>query len=364
MRLKIQRRIKSLALGLALSFGLLEISFRLLGIGAWEDTRFSFEDPDRPPFKDSGCPGIHAQVPNPGSQSLLFGQAVRINAEGFRGASPSEQDGTRLRILALGDSWTYGWGVGELQTWPAQLESALQGRGSDARVYNLGVPGMDTEQEAIWLKARGPALDPQALVLGFNIDDVLSHEDAWLKAYRDSGACKHKEAEAPDWGDALKHACKRHSWTYRWASDRWHRARRASVRTVWQGPSQPYMDHLRQESRPGTMTRRRWESSLEEILAFCRQRHCALVVVVFPRLEEPDLSRYRLEDLHRPIHEVLDGLPGVRVLEALDVLERKDYRAEDLTLQDRGHPQAWFYARLGQTCAEALLELRQEMVGR
>jgi acyl-CoA thioesterase-1 len=44
-------------------------------------------------------------------------------------------------IVALGDSLTAGLGLPQDQSFPAQLEAALKGRGSDATVINAGVSG-------------------------------------------------------------------------------------------------------------------------------------------------------------------------------------------------------------------------------
>lgn len=49
-----------------------------------------------------------------------------------------------LRILALGDSLTAGYGLADDQSFPVQLERALKARGHDVRVINGGVSGDTT----------------------------------------------------------------------------------------------------------------------------------------------------------------------------------------------------------------------------
>jgi acyl-CoA thioesterase-1 len=44
-------------------------------------------------------------------------------------------------IVALGDSNTAGWGVGQSNAFPAQLNAMLQRRGYNARIANAGVSG-------------------------------------------------------------------------------------------------------------------------------------------------------------------------------------------------------------------------------
>jgi acyl-CoA thioesterase-1 len=49
-----------------------------------------------------------------------------------------------LRILALGDSLTAGYGLPDDQSFPVQLEKALKARGHDVKVINAGVSGDTT----------------------------------------------------------------------------------------------------------------------------------------------------------------------------------------------------------------------------
>jgi lysophospholipase L1-like esterase len=73
---------------------------------------------------------------------------MTINADGYRDTDEFRTI-TPGGILALGDSMTFGWGVNEEESWPAQLEQALQEEaGADSRltVYNAGVSGYSLHQ--------------------------------------------------------------------------------------------------------------------------------------------------------------------------------------------------------------------------
>lgn len=52
--------------------------------------------------------------------------------------------GDELRIVALGDSLFAGYGLEPGQSYPARLETALRGRGINARIMNAGVSGDTT----------------------------------------------------------------------------------------------------------------------------------------------------------------------------------------------------------------------------
>ncbi len=68
---------------------------------------------------------------------------IRINELGFR---ESSEIGA-AEIFTLGDSFTFGWGVNEAESWPGLLESQL-GR----TVYNLGIHDASPRQELELLK--------------------------------------------------------------------------------------------------------------------------------------------------------------------------------------------------------------------
>jgi lysophospholipase L1-like esterase len=77
-----------------------------------------------------------------------------------------------FRILALGDSHLFGWGVAEDQTMAARLESALD-RDAPGRfeVLNAGVPGYNAVMEARVFERRADELDPDLVLIHFVYND-------------------------------------------------------------------------------------------------------------------------------------------------------------------------------------------------
>ncbi|MEC7947384.1 MAG: GDSL-type esterase/lipase family protein, partial [Myxococcota bacterium] len=88
------------------------------------------------------------------------GQPVHVNAAGFRDRERGPATGPRL--LALGDSSIYGFGVSDRAVFTARLEAQLGG----VEVINGGVPGYSTEQALNLLEAQGLALAPDVLLVG------------------------------------------------------------------------------------------------------------------------------------------------------------------------------------------------------
>jgi lysophospholipase L1-like esterase len=94
-----------------------------------------------------------------------FDVAIRINAAGFRDATPATA--ADRPIVMLGDSLTFGWGVEERDAFPALLEQA-----TGIPVANLGVSGYGTDQELLLFAQAGAALAPRAVVLVVCANDV------------------------------------------------------------------------------------------------------------------------------------------------------------------------------------------------
>ena len=97
-----------------------------------------------------------------------------INADGYRGtALAKEKPRDTLRIAALGDSQTFGIGIGEGESWPAVLEASLRRSlpGRKVEVMNCAVPGYDAEQEAAALETRWLAYAPDLVLLGYFAND-------------------------------------------------------------------------------------------------------------------------------------------------------------------------------------------------
>jgi lysophospholipase L1-like esterase len=100
---------------------------------------------------------------------------VTTNTLGLRGSSVAAR-GKAARVIALGDSCTFGIGVADDATWPAQMGTILNGTpgGGGYEVINAGVPGYTAFQGLRYLSERGLALEPDIVVAGFGFNDASS----------------------------------------------------------------------------------------------------------------------------------------------------------------------------------------------
>ncbi len=78
----------------------------------------------------------------------------------------------RPRILAMGDSTTFGVGVEDGETWPSRLEELLRREGAPAEVVNAGVPGYTAFQGKVFLERRGLRMRPDVVVACFGFNDA------------------------------------------------------------------------------------------------------------------------------------------------------------------------------------------------
>jgi hypothetical protein len=95
------------------------------------------------------------------------GRKIRIATNSF-GMRDDEPDlAAELVVLAVGDSFTVGFGVEAEDAWPAQLETQLEAeRTAKVEVLNAGVSGYGMQQIRLTAEELIPRLEPDLLVVG------------------------------------------------------------------------------------------------------------------------------------------------------------------------------------------------------
>lgn len=104
----------------------------------------------------------------PNWSSTTFGRTLTINAHGLRGslrhytATPNAR-----RILILGDSFAWGYGVADSEIFTEQLETLLKPDDTQWQVINAGVSGWSPDQEYLWFRDEGVRYRPAIVVLAY-----------------------------------------------------------------------------------------------------------------------------------------------------------------------------------------------------
>lgn len=101
----------------------------------------------------------------PNWRATTNGRSLTINSKGLRGREyPYEKPDGTTRILVLGDSFTWGYGVGDNEVFTNVLERQLAG---SYEVINTGVSGWGTDQEYLFLVNEGLRYSPDIVILAF-----------------------------------------------------------------------------------------------------------------------------------------------------------------------------------------------------
>ncbi|MFA5147122.1 MAG: GDSL-type esterase/lipase family protein [Candidatus Omnitrophota bacterium] len=133
------------------------------------------EKPGYPLVKPLGPRDRQEYTLKPGSSfESDNGISYKINSKGLRDYEYgyAKESGT-YRIVALGDSYMFGWGVNLEDSYPKRLERILNGKypGRKFEVINVSVYGYNTAQEFELLKREGMKYDPDLVILGFFFND-------------------------------------------------------------------------------------------------------------------------------------------------------------------------------------------------
>jgi len=246
-----------------------------------------------------------------------FSIPVRTNAMGFRDdpVIMPKPEGT-VRILAVGDSFTWGLGVAEEDGWVEQLESLLAQRmHRPVEVINTGVGSWNTEVEAAFLAGKGMSLAPDAVILGFLVNDFRAADTGYAIDDRGYLVTRFKDGSQPAGAErlhlqSLLYEEKPRGNMFRRLVDSSHLIRWISGR------------RLKTEKRTlmmfndKTAKQRIWDA-LDRIHRMTDTAGIPLFVLVFPYVEDPipTAEKADLDELAAVCHE--SGLPCLRMEEAL-----------------------------------------------
>lgn len=201
------------------------------------------------------------------------------------------------RLLALGDSCTFGVGVDDDETWPAQLRGLLAATGREVQVLNAGVPGYTAFQGARLLERRGAELEPDVVVASFGFNDFDSWgEKSDLETFR---GLRFRRWERP-----ILHS--------RFYGGLRHLLRRDPP----VDPEQPD-GNVNEEGR-SRLTPREFLEQIAAIKAWCDRNAARLVLVIWPYEGQiaqrfPDLVRYQQLTAH---YCVQADVPCVNLVDA------------------------------------------------
>jgi hypothetical protein len=263
-----------------------------------------------------------------------------------------------VRVLALGDSMTYGQGMGETETLPHQIELALRARAiaatpargtaatADAakiRVINGGVRSYNTEQELGLLEEMWETIRPDVVVLFWFANDV---DDPGIDAL-----FARLERSGPIVFDYNEPNSARAELAWRLKQIVRHSALVMRVRHVWTESHWP-------ELTPAALDKafEKQEEYMQEFARLAQRGDFDFVVAVVPlaRIVESDGATHPLTERMRALAEK-HGFPFLDLVEPLRDVRRSSGKLPVLAYD--GHYDAPANAALGASVAGSLWNL-------
>jgi len=161
------RRLLLILLGIGVATAFAEIALRLTDrIPDVNNPLYSFHDTD-PGLGWRGKANARMRFRRP-----EFNVVIAHDAEGWRLPDPPRPERPLRRVLVLGDSFTWGWGVSQGQVFTDRLQQRLA---PDVAIYNRGVNGFGTAQEYLLMERQLEAEHFDAVLVMFFQNDITDN---------------------------------------------------------------------------------------------------------------------------------------------------------------------------------------------
>ncbi len=298
-------------------------------------------------------PWLYEMVPGARRSDPSSGVVYAVNADGFRDRDHARvKPAGTFRIALIGDSVSFGYGVGLESTFARQLESRLATEGDAPRfeVLNLGVSGYNPYTEAELLRGVALGYAPDLVLVQFCINDLndpTMHFDTQTRlalgglpddAFPDPTRRARDASSAGGEGIASR-ACA------------WSRLCQLATEALGAGPDQSTLvEALAPHENPSPAEIAWLERLYARMADETRARGGELVVVVFPWATQ--LAAGAPVALQEALAQ-LGARKGVQVIDLLPAFRRAAVAAPDEPLfLDLWHPTA----RGQQVAAEATLD--------
>jgi len=188
-RLPIYARILIPLLSILVFLVVTEFALRLIGVDTYFQNRFFVLNRalDYPEIFERDHDLFWKLRPNRTVSSQFFiGRTYHINAEGLNNP-PIAPNTDRIRVVTMGNSCTFGWGVAYDNSYPRRLQEFL-GRSYD--VVNAGIPGYTSFQGRNQYRDLVSGLHPNIVTI------LYAFNDQWAAA---SGIADKDQKLPPQW---------------------------------------------------------------------------------------------------------------------------------------------------------------------
>ena len=251
--------------------------------------------------------------------------SMKHNSLGFRDSEHLKKRPEDItRVVIIGDSFTYGWGVDQDQTYPALLEPLLDGAGDrQYEIFNMGIPDTGTV-EAQQIAQIAMTFDPHIIVLAMLLEDrwAVNGNDLVDNARKLQGKQAAAAGRQPSAGvlTSIHNFLARNSALYAYIMTRRGNTMRRQAIGMRENRNREELDAA-------------WELTtglLAELNARAKAANVTFAVVRCPfyfdaQRDEPDRISTRLTEVGQGLEiPVLDLLPGMQQLDTDSLYYQRD----------------------------------------
>jgi hypothetical protein len=292
-----------------------------------------------------------------------FSAPFHTDGYGFRNPWPWPE---QADIVVLGDSFVFGYGVADMEAWPALLAQALP----QSRLINLGLIGAGPQQYLRVYETFGRLLQPKVIVIGlFLINDFWDAAmfDGWVSAHTTEHYLiwrrRHHHFTLSEPLASIKSVLLQHSYVYNLARNTyraWSRGGAIHLELTDGGRLQLVPSLVEYAANRGQPARREFQlvlQALVDLQALAHQQGASVLVVIQPAKEEvylPLLSR-PVADLSAPVRVALEA-HRIEYLDTTAAFEQCARAGKRLFFEVDGHVNTQGHRLIAQ---EVLVYLRK-----
>jgi lysophospholipase L1-like esterase len=261
----------------------------------------------------------------PGSSMRLMNVAVGINSDGLRDREYPAKKGDNYRIIVLGDSLTFGWGVAEQDTFSNILEENLN-KSYPTEIINFGTGNYNTEQEVNLFKEKGLKYKPDKVVLFYFINDAEAtpkKSKLWFLGYSE------------------------------FISFYWSRINSLMDKYSSSQSFGEYYSALYRDDQAGW---KNTKSAILELKQICGKENIQLQVVLLPELHDTKNQVFR--EVYDSMANFLSG-NNIEYVNLATLFKEQDNQMDLWVSYDDAHPNATAHKRIAESITEFISERKR-----
>lgn len=282
---------------------------------------------------------------------------ITIDADGFRTCGAKVKDRNAYTILALGDSHTFGMGVSDEATYPAQLERILCAKfGHPINVINGGIPAYNTAQALIYYKKIAKEVKPDLVLLGIVADDVQDicnysvDNDGNLLAANVASGSEQMTAKRISVIKNMKQILKRHSFLVRVSTDR------MPGLFIKLGIQKSALDEYLTNWSDRKLLEGEFET-LKGLKSLVERNDSCLILIIFPLADQLIYNRGFNDYQGKLLSFAKDeGIPALDLTDAYMPVFAKSKNYTSLFIYNEGHPNENGYRVVAEYIANYIIE--------